>query len=288
MKIKYLVIMGAACAVFGVVVSTQSVIAAPLAVAAAQLGDDAMIFSQPKLANQSAALITLYQAEVEDYRKKEREFSLAKAEYEQLQTLLALEKAVQSTQVVMLARTKVLITYLEMVRLAIDNSTGIDLPLKAGLQARLDQRVDQLRQHQQVVSTSDNRQAVAARADEFAQLNAPIRSETQLVLNTMALGKVQTLVDKIGILYADVKEYYKTNPGSAVASAQRARAYGQVDVIQQSLEIQLQAARTELDQQFAPQPGGRPPQSDTVTISQPYVLASQLLDYLRQLLVGES
>src|SRR3989344_2248308 len=92
--------------------------------------NEASIFEKPELAAQIIDVTKTYQTQLEEYRRQEQAYILAKDQYFKLQTLVALEGELKATKAALKARDQVLITYLTLLRLELINSTGVALERK--------------------------------------------------------------------------------------------------------------------------------------------------------------
>ncbi len=187
------------------------------------------IFNRQVHAEERAQLQALYKAQIAKYRTSERQFTLDKQQYAQLQTLVSLEVAVRSTREVYLDRSKVLVTYIELVRLTLQDTPGIELGAKDRALVTLDEARQDLLTHQDAILLSEDRIALGARASEFALLTATINDAIYRGLLLINLGKVQTLSDQSQILFDDILQYHTDNPGSALQESQRTRARQEIE-----------------------------------------------------------
>lgn len=187
------------------------------------------IFNRQEHAEERAQLQTLYKAQIEKYRTSSRQFSLDKQQYAQLQTLVSLEVAVRSTREVYLDRSKVLVTYIELVRLTLQDTPGIELGAKDRALTILDETRQDILTHQDQILLSEDRIALGRRADEFLVLTPTINDAIYRGLLLINLGEVQTLYDQSKILFDDILQYHAENPGSALQESQRTRAREEIE-----------------------------------------------------------
>ncbi|MFZ1721696.1 MAG: hypothetical protein WAU07_04275 [Microgenomates group bacterium] len=186
-------------------------------------------------------LTTLYKSQIEKYRTSERQFNLDKQQYAQLKTLVSLEVAVRSTREVYLDRSKVLITYLELVEYTLRDTPGIELGAKEGASQVLATVKTDLLTHQDDILLSEDRIALSARASEFAELSPKITNASYRALLLVRMGKIQTLYDQSLMLFEDILQYHIDTPGSALQESQRGRAR---EEIERSLETTKESLET--------------------------------------------
>jgi hypothetical protein len=86
---------------------------------------------------------------LEDYRNKERLYTIAYDQYASLKTLASLEDLVIKTKTVALSRDQVLIKYLELLRLNLYASEGVELSVKNQYLQLLEENINALTTHSQ-------------------------------------------------------------------------------------------------------------------------------------------
>jgi len=185
--------------------------------------DDILV--RPRQTEEILRLRELYRDQVERYRTLEREFSVNKNQYAQLQTLQSLEKAVVSTREVLLIRGDVLITYFELMRASLEDTEGIDLVQKKEIIDKLIDHITVLKEHRTYLELTVTREGVAQRVAEYAAISQEFESTSYRALALITIGDIQTVYDKARILYDEVLLYHEENPVSVVKQQERNRAY---------------------------------------------------------------
>lgn len=227
---------------------------------------------------------TLYRDQISAYRDAERTFEIAKEQYFQLQTLAALEQAVSGTRNVLLARSKVLITYLEILRNELQLQHGINLQEKEDVLSRLDTQLDYLKAHQDQVLLANDREAILAVVTGFDQNQVGIEDAMYRARTLVAVGKVQTVNDKAKALLDDIKSEHAKEEVTSLVTSRRDRAYAEtqrhIDQTESELIALMQedyARNTKLFNKS---------RYDQITdkLSDPYVTAQQSLEFLNELL----
>ncbi|MCB9802240.1 MAG: hypothetical protein H6774_04085 [Pseudomonadales bacterium] len=178
---------------------------------------------------EQAVLRATYRGQIEEYRKAEKNFFLAKTDYQQLQTLTALESLLGSTKTAFRLRGDVLHTYFDIARYEVLLSEGVDEAKKAEALQQIEVRKSELSQHIAQVSSATTREEVAALSGSFASIAPGIRSTTYFTLGMLRVGKLQAVYDKSQILKESLVSYQQTEPVSQVISAQRERAVAELD-----------------------------------------------------------
>ncbi len=223
-----------------------------------------------------------YRLQIESYRQAEREFAIAKDQYKRLQTLRLLEEAVKSTQKVMFERTRVLITYLEIVHFTLQNTQGINLDHKAAAIKELEDQINTLRSHLELIEQSVSREDVAARAVEFEELNVRIESTAYRGMSLIAIGDLQTINDKARLIFADLKGSQSEDEVSELTKASRQRAYVETERILDNNSVLLR----EINEAYGRQSNPRKSYYDGLVnkLEPVYTGLSQGVSYLYELL----
>lgn len=171
----------------------------------------------------------LYRDQVEVYRNSEKAFTIAKTNYEQVQTLAALEEAVKATQVVMSDRSRVLITYLELIDAVLIETNGVELDLKDQSHTELFGIINAIKIHQENILVSKDRQAMAFLSDEFEPISLSYQSAVYKALSLIRIGKIQEVHDKSEIIEVDIKKEHDSQDVSDAKISRRKRAYAEIE-----------------------------------------------------------
>jgi len=209
------------------------------------------VFTKQRETQRIQDLRILYRDQVEVYRESEREYSIAKTNHEQVQTLSALEEAVNATRTVMNDRLNVMITYSELIDAVLVETNGIELDLKNQTHTELTGLINLLKIHQENVLVSKDRQSMVILSDEFEPIAAGFESLVYKTLSLIRIGKIQEVHDKAEIIELDIIKEHELEDASGVLTSKRERAYKEIernfDSINQSLatinEDFLQARR---------------------------------------------
>ena len=169
----------------------------------------------------------LYRDQISVYRDAERTFDVSKGQYIKLQTLASLEEAVLGTRNVLLARSKVLIQYFELLHDELSAQHGVNLQEKEEVLSRLKNQLTYLQQHQDQVLLANDRDALAAVVLDFDEHQELLEDAVYRARTLTAIGKVQTVNDKARALLEDIKKEHAKEPVNTSISAQRDRAYAE-------------------------------------------------------------
>lgn len=191
--------------------------------------EDLDIFVKERETEKIIQLRDLYRKQAEVYRAAEKEFVIAKTNFEQVQTLASLEEAVKKTKQVMQVRTEVLITYLELLEAVLKETNGIELDLKQQSQTELIGLIQALKIHQDDIAVSNDRQAMAVLANDFEPIAITFESEVYKALSLIRIGRIQEVHDKSEIIFVDIQELHESQESTASAQAKRNRAYAEIE-----------------------------------------------------------
>lgn len=187
------------------------------------------VFTKERETQRIKDLRLLYRDQVEVYRNSERDFSIAKTNFEQVQTLSALEEAVKSTQTVMTDRSKVMITYLELIDAVLVETNGVELDLKNQSKTELIGLINLLKIHQENILLSKDRQAMVLLSDDFVPISEAYESSVYKALSLIRIGQIQEVRDKSEIIEADIIMQHEEEEVGGVQSAKRDRAYAEIE-----------------------------------------------------------
>lgn len=191
----------------------------------------------------------LYKSQVEVYRSSAQQYSIAKEQYANLQTLAALEEAVRATREALLNRSRLLVTYFQLLRITITDVPGIELTQKQQVLSRLDSMESRLVQHQDAILNTETRAGIGDRANEFAALEKEMESTIYQALAILSVGKVQTVYDQAMIIRQDIETYHQTATASSLIQAERARAHTETKRNFAELQTELGSVLTRLAEQ---------------------------------------
>ncbi len=187
------------------------------------------IFNKKRTSERIPELKTLYRDQVEAYRQAYKDFTIAKTNYFNVQTLTALEEAVASTRTVMDSRSKVMITYLEFLVATLEDTSGVELSLKQESLKQLNSMVVALRIHREDIALVKDRAGVNNLADSFVPY---AQQYEQVVYKAMALikiGQVQAVYDRAVLTKQEIAKLQESEEVNAVVQAKRERAYHEIE-----------------------------------------------------------
>ncbi|MCA9372647.1 hypothetical protein KC921_00945 [Candidatus Woesebacteria bacterium] len=177
------------------------------------------------LDDQRAALQQLYREQIQAYQTAYRQFSLAKSQLQQFETLASLEGAVAASRSVFISRDELLLTYLDQLLLELNNSPSYEEGANQELVAKISQLRSELTAFNQLVTNSQDRQAIAERAEGFIPIAAQIQEYSTRTRIVLLLGRLNASAGTAQQLTIAVKQDHEANPVSAVKQGERQRAY---------------------------------------------------------------
>jgi hypothetical protein len=191
--------------------------------------------TQPDSSPTSATLSELnqlkanYRQQLNTYRNDQRLFEVAKAQYEKLQTLTSLEEAVRSTQKVMTSRQVVLSTYLKILRATLNQTNGIDIPVKEKELKNLDTLLIDMKSHQLKIDASVDRLQLQQAAADYSKLDERVTSRSYFTLSLIAYGQMQSVLDKTMSVRDDVRQHTEATETNALRLAEKKRGLDEID-----------------------------------------------------------
>jgi hypothetical protein len=196
-----------------------------------------------------------YRTELGIYRTDERAYQIAKEQYAKLGTLVSLETAVRSTQKVMNSRIVVLQTYLQMIRIALSGTPGIDITEKATTLKEIDSMMLRTQQHQEVLKAAVDRTNLAKAVDDFALFQSQYTSIVYKSLTYIAYGRVQTDYDKTNTVIGEVKANLEERERNGLSLGEKRRAMQEIERNFVGTTEKMKIAR----QSFLPARNGKAP-----------------------------
>lgn len=203
--------------------------------------DSKMVFETQSFSQDIRQLTLQYRGELEEYRKAEQEYNILKQQYQQLGTLVSLEKAVRATQEAMVVRARVLQTYVRLLRFYLLSQAGIELPQKQVAEQNLLDTLSKIEQHQQELIEPLDKLQMRQAVFDFQELSMVIEESVYRVFSLLAVGKLQTVHDKAIVLKEDMKDQLAT-AGGALKLAERQRSFDETDRVLNSLKSSFDKA----------------------------------------------
>ena len=182
-------------------------------------------------APQSTVLDTLqkeYLLLLEQYRAQEQNFTIAKGQYQQLNTLASQELAVQEARKLINIRADIFLIYLEMLEEMLNQTKGIPLENKSPQLVRLRLLQETVLLHKNINSGALDRFAVDNESLNFTNIIKNIETEAYYTLSLIRVGNVQQAFDKLVTVQSAVNEDVMGRQMSSAQLAQKERGFAEI------------------------------------------------------------
>jgi len=166
-----------------------------------------LIWQKERLDGEIATLKTTYQSQLENYLYQEKLYKIAYDQHEQLQTLVSIEDLTQKAKNLGLSRDEVLISYLDLLRLNLIGTEGIELSLKSQHLSQLETTIAYLKNHQENLQSLNERDQVLVSLGTFTNDQKNLSKQAEEVLVLLSVGNLQMIYDKSVILKKDIDTY---------------------------------------------------------------------------------
>lgn len=166
-----------------------------------------MIWEKERLDEEIVTLKATYQSQLENYLYQDKLYRIAYDQYKQLQTLVSIEDLTQKAKTLGLSRDEVLISYLDLLRLNLITTEGIELSLKSKYLNQLESTIVYLKEHQENLKNLNDREPVSLSLSTFANDQKNLSKQAKEVLVLLAIGNLQMIYDKSAVLKKDIDAY---------------------------------------------------------------------------------
>lgn len=244
LSILFTLTLGAVC--FASPSFAQSVSPAPT-VTPPPLTLDISGTSEAEFTTQLNALQDTYRNQLTTYRSDEKTFQIDKDQYYKIQTLASLEEAVRQTRQVMLTRTDVLLTYLLISRLTLQNTKGIDTAVKSDALQQIDTLTNDLKTHRKSIEVSSDRTTLLSTATQFTPLAQRVTTLSKRISFLVGYGNLQTVDDKTVTIKQELQQQIEQSETDPLALASKRRGLDEVQRNLDQVKTPLVKVRTALD-----------------------------------------
>lgn len=190
------------------------------------------------LNEQLADLARSYRGQMLEYTVAEKEYLLAVTQYQQLNTLAALEQAVVATRQASLIRDLVLITYMQQLRLHLLQTQGIEVGVKSRTLERIENMITAVQLHHDETQKVADRVQLQTVTDAFQVIVPEYEKLALFSVGIIELGRLQNAHDQTKAVF----EFISDADTSHLTRLQR-------DQRQRSLEETSRYA-SQVDQEF--------------------------------------
>lgn len=248
---------------------------------------DDQIWQKERLESEIVSVREVYRGQLETYRAQEKTFTIAKDQYQRLQTLDSIEQAVKSTRQAMLSRDQVLYTYLTLLKLRLIDADGVEISYKQQLLGRIDTILSQLEAHHAKVLTEFDRQKINALSDEFLPIGEDIKITASHALALLNLGKLQSVYDRSVLLFDEVQAEVANTEGRLTA-AEKQRYTTETQRTLDKTSTTLKQITTRLGERMQDKSEIRTGSDLSGNLNQTYSYLSKVLGYFQELLKRSS
>ncbi len=171
---------------------------------------------------------------LESYRTQEQIFTVAKAQYVQLNTLASQELAVKETRTLIDIRADIFIVYLDMLEEILSQTKGIPLENKTPQLVKIQLLRESVLLHKNINTSALDRLTLDAESLKFKATITNLQREAYYSLSLIRLGRVQHAFDKLLSVRAEVE---KDVMGRDLSSSQRAQKERGFNEIQRTTDL---------------------------------------------------
>lgn len=196
------------------------------------------VYQKQRLEQDIAELKRTLLGQLEEYSQQERKYNIAVNQYKTLKTLKSIEDAVGAAREAMLLRNQVLETYLNLLRLKLINSQGIELAEKQKAREWLERDINDLREFTQRVEPVNDRVQLNQLADEFLSLGGRIQETAAYASSLLEIGQMQAIHDK-AVVIADRIETKQATTSSALTKARNRPALKETERLMTDIKQRL-------------------------------------------------
>ncbi len=166
-----------------------------------------LIWQRERLDEEIATVKATYQSQLEDYLYQDKLYRIAYDQNKQLQTLVSIEDLVQKAKNLGMKRDEVLSSYLNLLRLKLIATEGIELSLKTKYIGQLEATIAYLQAHQEILQNLHDRDQVASSLTTFSNDQGGVANLANEVLVLLSVGNLQMIYDKSIVLKKDIDSY---------------------------------------------------------------------------------
>lgn len=180
------------------------------------------IWQKERLDEEISTLKASYQSQLENYLYQDKLYRIAYDQHQELQTLSSIEDLTQKAKSLGIYRDEVLISYLNLLRLNLIATEGIELSLKNESLAKLETTLDYIGIHQENLKNINDRDQVAASLTTFTTDQKNLNNLANEVLVLLSVGNLQVIYDRSVVLKGEIDLYLEQKGTSALPTIDRA------------------------------------------------------------------
>lgn len=181
-----------------------------------------LIWQRERLDDEIATVKNTYQSQLENYLYYDKLYRIAFDQNQQLQTLVSIEDVTQKGKNLGIYRDDVLISYLNLLRLELISTEGVELSLKESYISRLESTIEYLKKHQENLKNLYDRDEVAASLATFSADQGGVGNLSNEILVLLSVGNLQAVYDKSSVLKRDIDFFLEKNGDLETPEIERA------------------------------------------------------------------
>ncbi len=237
-----------------------------------------LIWQKERLEAEIIATRQKYSQSLESYRSQERLYTIAYDQYSSLKTLAALEDLVLKTKSVLIVCDEVLINYLELLKLNLYASEGVELSIKNKYLDLLEEQIITLKAHREALEKKTDQSGVQASLDDFVKFD-DLDKISEQILALLAISRLQRIYDLAIPLKKDIDKFLAVDESDDLSALVRASAETDKSLVkaQNNLNLlwQKSAQASSLESIY---------RNLTRDLNPVYINLSQSMAYLKELL----
>lgn len=208
-----------------------------------------LVFQNPELRDDIAEVRRTMNGQLAEYRTAAQAFTIAQGQFKQLNTLSSLESAIQATRLVYEKRAAVLRTYLELLRLELLNTNGVDPQFEEYALVGIEKLDAGLQRHIDQTRLSLDRQSIGLVADQFDELAKELQTHIHITRQVLQLARYQAVSDAFQALLAQIaiESEELENEKRVIQTPQDIRAFEQILIRATDTQSLLDEARSEIE-----------------------------------------
>jgi len=140
------------------------------------------------------------------YQQDERKYRITLDQYQRLQTLKSIEDIIEVSRKLILSRNTALNSYLNLLRLQVIESEGIEQTHKNRVIEQIEMLQDQLAQHSNLAQEITDRERVNELAVDFQSVADSINTTSYYALSVLAIGRLQSVYDQALVINQRIRE----------------------------------------------------------------------------------
>ncbi|NCN45843.1 MAG: hypothetical protein COU63_03075 [Candidatus Pacebacteria bacterium CG10_big_fil_rev_8_21_14_0_10_36_11] len=162
------------------------------------------VVARQGLEKEIAKLKEIYRGQLAEYRDADKQFNIAKDQYNELETLASINDVVKAARDVLMLRDLVMITHFELLRNNIVAADGIELSLKQKVIERMQDRVKWLEEHRGKLEKAQDRPQFNVLSDEFTDKEDDFMEISNQATTILAVGSMQDVYDRLVLVRKDI------------------------------------------------------------------------------------